>query len=153
MEITTLDRLMRELSEARMPSDFTKLANVAETMRMFAVRAGLGLAAQNRCAKVRLRAERGLGEILLVELQPGRTRMVAPRARLSDIGVSRRLSARSQKLGAIPLAMFDAYIRKVVDRGDELLTRQLILHAESRSQSELNRRKVVGGRVDDLLVW
>jgi hypothetical protein len=62
---------------------------------------------------------------------------------LERFGITKRLSARSQKLAAIPMGIFDAYIRKVIDRGDELLTRQLILHAESRSQAELNRR--VGG--------
>jgi hypothetical protein len=42
------------------------LANTAETLRRYAQRARLGMAAQNKCADIRLRAERKLGQYLAV---------------------------------------------------------------------------------------
>jgi hypothetical protein len=46
------------------------LANTAETLRRYAQRARLGMAAQNKCGEIRLQAERKLGDFLgLVQIQ------------------------------------------------------------------------------------
>jgi N6-adenosine-specific RNA methylase IME4 len=155
MEIATLDRLMRQLSEARVPSDFTKLATIAETMRAFAVRAGLGLAAQNRCAEVRLRAERGLGTLLVpVELR-GRPKNIRARHdfKLADIGITPRVSHRAQRLAAIPELIFETYLRDAVDQGDEVTTRALLGVAERQTSGERNRQRIRGGAVADLVAF
>src|SRR5438046_1941559 len=62
--LTTLDEAMRALAEARSPSEVIEIASRAEAMRRYAQRSRLGMQAQNRCAEIRLRAERKLGQYL-----------------------------------------------------------------------------------------
>jgi hypothetical protein len=62
--LITIDDALRALAEAHTPERLIDLANTAETLRRYAQRARLGMAAQNRCAELRLRAERKLGDFL-----------------------------------------------------------------------------------------
>src|ERR1700755_2335642 len=62
--LITVDDALRALAEARSPEQLIGLANTAESLRRYAQRARLGMAAQNRCAELRLRAERKLGQYL-----------------------------------------------------------------------------------------
>jgi hypothetical protein len=55
--LITVDDALRALAEARSPEQLIDLATTAETLRHFARRARLGMAAQNRCAELTLRAE------------------------------------------------------------------------------------------------
>src|SRR5689334_19190635 len=119
-----IDEAMRVLTEARSPHEIIDIANRAEALRRYAQRARLGLEAQNRCAEVRLRAERTLGQFLASTQRHGGGR---PRVgtgeppskpvnsddgfpRLSDLGISRQLSHRAQRLADIPDAEFERYL-------------------------------------------
>jgi hypothetical protein len=62
--LISIDDALRTLAEARTSEQLIDLANTAETLRRYAQRARLGMAAQNRCAELRLRAERKLGQYL-----------------------------------------------------------------------------------------
>ncbi len=62
-EIMTIDDAVQALSQARAPADLVRLSNVADAMRHFARRSGLGLAAQNRFAEIRLKAELLRGDL------------------------------------------------------------------------------------------
>ena len=62
--LITVDDALRALAEARTPEQMIDLANTAETLRRYAQRARLGMVAQNKCAELRLRAERKLGRKL-----------------------------------------------------------------------------------------
>jgi hypothetical protein len=62
--LITIDDALRALAEAHTPERLIDLANTAETLRRYAQRARLGMAAQNKCAELRLRAERKLGDFL-----------------------------------------------------------------------------------------
>src|SRR5690349_21216230 len=59
-----IDTAIRALAEAQLPHEIIDIASRAEAMRRYAQRARLGLEAQNRCAELRLRAERKLGQYL-----------------------------------------------------------------------------------------
>jgi len=148
-----IDVALKALTEAKTPTEFTRLANVAETLRVYAIRAGLGLAAQNRAAEVRLRAERGLGTLLAPVEMRGRPQNVRPRNnfKLADIGVTRRVSHRAQRLAAIPDWIFHAYLRDAADQGDEITTRALLGVAERQTSGERNRQRIRGGTVADLV--
>ena len=63
--LITVDDALRALAEARSPEQLVRLGNTAETLRRYAQRARLGMVAQNRCAELRLRAERKLGQYLV----------------------------------------------------------------------------------------
>ena len=62
--LISIDDALRRLAEAHTPEQLIGLANTAEALRRYAQRARLGMAAQNRCAEIRLRAERKLGQYL-----------------------------------------------------------------------------------------
>ena len=64
--LITVDDALRALAEARSPEQLIGFANTAETLRRYAQRARLDMIAQNRCAELRLRAERKLGQYLRV---------------------------------------------------------------------------------------
>jgi len=60
-----VDDALRALAESRSPEQLVGLANTAETLRRYGQRARLGIAAQNKWAELRLRAERKLGQYLV----------------------------------------------------------------------------------------
>ena len=62
--LITIDAALQALASATTPDELIKLANQAAALQVYAKRAKLGMVAQNRCAEIRLRAERKLGEIL-----------------------------------------------------------------------------------------
>jgi hypothetical protein len=144
MEIITIDAAMRMLAEAKTPTEFVRLATTAETLRHYAIRAGLGLAAQNKCAELRLRAECALGVILAQQEMRGRPKKGPPEApfRLADLGISKKLSSRAQQLAAIDVGIFDSYIADTTARDEELTTRGLFLarrRTGQRDQTYTNR--------------
>jgi len=62
--LITINAALQALASATTPDELITLANQAAALEVYARRAKLGMAAQNRCAEVRLRAERKLGQIL-----------------------------------------------------------------------------------------
>ena len=154
--LISIDDALRVLAEARTPDQLIELANKAETLRRYAQRARLGMAAQNKCAELRLRAERKLGEFLATTARlHGRPKSV-PQAntlpKLSDLGIiDRKLSHRAQQLWAISSAEFERYLKNARDREWEITTRQLLCLCERRQAATKNRKRIVGGQISDLL--
>jgi N6-adenosine-specific RNA methylase IME4 len=154
--LMSIDDALRALAEARTPKQLIGLANTAEALRRYAQRSRLGLIAQNRCAELRLRAERKLGEYLA-----GTPRNLGGRPKpvpfgngfptLDDLGITRKLSHRAQRLAAIPAKDFDWYLRTAAAQECEITTRLLLYHAERRQAKAKNRQRIIGGRIDDLI--
>src|ERR1700719_1214112 len=114
--LITVDDALRALAEARSPEQLIRLANTAETLRRYAQRARLGMAAQNKCAEIRLRAERKLGQYLAgtPRNSGGRPKPGSAAERASYPRRSRHhpeLSHRAQRLAEIPAKDFDWYLR------------------------------------------
>jgi hypothetical protein len=135
----TVDDALRASAEARSPEQLIGLADTAETLRRYAQRARLGMAAQNRCAEIRLRAERKLGQYLAgTRRNSGGRPKTVPLGNgfptLDDLGITRKLSHRAQRLAAIPAKDFDWYLRMAAARGWEITTR-LLLHYSKRRQA------------------
>jgi hypothetical protein len=155
-DLTLIDTAMRALAEARTPSQLIDLSNKAEAMRRYAQRSRLGLLAQNRCAELRLRAERKLGEYLDMTQRHkgGRPKPVLPGngfPTLDELGISRKLSHRAQRLAAIPVTDFEMYLGTAVEHEWEITTRLLLHHSERRQATAKTQQRIVGGRVDDLI--
>jgi len=154
--LISIDDALRALAEARAPEQLISLANTAETLRRYAQRARLGLAAQNRCAELRLRAERKLGDFLMTTARlHGRPKSV-PQAntlpRLSDLGINdRKLSHRAQRLSEISNVEFERYLKNAREREWEITTRQLLYLCERRQAARKNRQQIVGGHISDLV--
>src|SRR6516165_4930801 len=62
--VITIDAALSALASATTPDELITLANQAAALQVYARRAKLGMVAQNRCAEIRLRAERKLGQLL-----------------------------------------------------------------------------------------
>jgi len=154
--LISIDDALRALSEARTPELLIDLSNRAEALRRFAQRAKLGMAAQNRCAEIRLRAERKLGQYLA-----GTPRNTGGRPKpvplgngfptLQDLGVTRKLSYRARRLAAIPAKDFDWYLAAAAHQDLEITTRLLLYHSERRQAASDNQKRIVGGHIDDLI--
>jgi N6-adenosine-specific RNA methylase IME4 len=154
--LISIDDALRALAEARTPEQLIDLSNRAEALRRYAQRARLGMAAQNRCAELRLRAERTLGQYLTgtPRNSGGRPKPV-PLGNgfptLEDLGITRKLSHRAQRIAAVPTTEFEWYLRTAHKQEWEITTRLLLRPYERRQTTEENRQRVIGGRVDDLI--
>jgi N6-adenosine-specific RNA methylase IME4 len=154
--LINIDDALRALAEARTPEQLIDLSNKAEALRRYAQRARLGMAAQNRCAEIRLRAERKLGQYLAgTPRNSGGRPKAVPLGngfpRLQELGITRKLSHRAQRLASIPAKDFDWYLRTAADQELEITTRLLLYHSERRQATAENRQRIVGGRIDDLI--
>jgi N6-adenosine-specific RNA methylase IME4 len=153
----TVAGALRALEAAATIREVMDFRNQAEALRILAARSRYGLEMQNACAALRLRAERRMGVFLrdMDRQRSGRPKMVAPRdyfrPRLADLGISKSMSQRAQRLADIPTAIFDHYIRDTTNQKHELTARGLWLFAERLVMRTRNKQKIVGGRVDDLL--
>jgi N6-adenosine-specific RNA methylase IME4 len=153
--LITVDAALRALASADTPDELIKLANQAAALQVYAKRAKLGMVAQNRCAELRLRAERKLGQLLITTPRlHGRPKSVPDGnsfPSLSDLGVpDRKISHRAQRIAAVPTREFEAYLRDARHAGWEITTRHLLCMSERRQASSRNRQRIVGGRVADL---
>ena len=76
----------------------------------------------HKCAEIRVRAERRMGE----ELAAAGVAQGRPKTghdvtiKLADVGVSRKQSSRWQGIASIPDDAFEGHIRETVDKGAEL---------------------------------
>ena len=154
--VITIDAALSALASANTPDELITLANQAAALQVYARRAKLGMFAQNRCAEIRLRAERKLGELLTTTPRlhgrpksvPGGNTFLS----LSELGVpDRKISHRAQRIAAIPTSDFEWYLRTAQEWEWEITTRLLFYHCERRQATERNRKRIVGGRIDDLI--
>jgi N6-adenosine-specific RNA methylase IME4 len=114
------------------------------------------MAAQNRCAEIRLRAERKLGQYLAgTPRNPGGRPKPVPLGNgfptLDDLGITRKLSHRAQRLAAIPAKDFDWYLGTAAEQELEITTRLLLYQSERRQATAKNQQRIVGGRITDLI--
>jgi len=103
--------LLRECNNAEEAKNFVDIGHAA---KVYAERQRLGVEAQNSAVVFVLRAKRRLGEILTnVQLHRGgrpNEKPVDPErqvSRLKDIGISRDLSSKAQKIASIPERQFE----------------------------------------------
>jgi len=153
--LITVDAALHALASANTPDELIQLSNQAAALQVYARRAKLGMAAQNRCAELRLRAERKLGELLTATPRlHGRPKSVPSEntlSSLSDLGVpDRKISHRAQRIAALAAREFETYLREAHSAGWEITTRHLLTICEQRQAAARNRKRIVGGRVDDL---
>ena len=126
--LITVDAALHALASATTSDELITLANQAAALQVYARRAKLGMVAQNRCAEIRLRAERKLGELLTTTPRlHGRPKSVPDEntfPSLPALGVpDRKISHRAQRIAAVPAREFEAYLRDVLRGGWEITTR------------------------------
>lgn len=120
-----IDNAKREIMAADSLVKIKDLWNKADAMRQ------LGQAAKdpeliNSATEFKLRCERRLGEMLTNEIQQGghnKKQSPTPLTLLSDVGIDRNLSARAQRIAAVPEAKFEAAIATIKDEERDLTRR------------------------------
>jgi len=140
------DAARRALSEAVAVDEVKDLRDKADAMRIYAMQA------KNKdmevdAAEIRIRAERRLGELIAAQKQTGGLNRGASvsgakagandgssavvtndrRPKLADVGVSKDLSSRAQKLAAVPEEEFESEVgewrERVKAEGERVTTR------------------------------
>ena len=105
------------LAAARSIGDFKKIADVAALAERYAKRVKLSQETADFALEIRLRAERGLGEVLARtpkhkgSLKRGPTVPEGNHGKpstLAELGITKNLSSQSQKLAALPSETFEA---------------------------------------------
>ena len=119
-----LDSARRALTEAESLEDIKDIRDRAEVLRQYAAQAGAGLEAQNRCAEIKLRAERKAGEVLAeTEMDKGgrpKENHSHDGSSLKAIGINHNQSSRWQQAASIPEDEFEAHIAKTKEAQGEL---------------------------------
>tara|TARA_Y100000310_G_scaffold18333_1_gene18036 strand:- start:2289 stop:3266 length:978 start_codon:yes stop_codon:yes gene_type:complete len=141
--IVLLDGARNALAKAESLEDIKGIRDKAEVLRQYAAQAGAGLEAQNRCAEIKLRAERKAGEVIPDTVKRGRREKgdsVSPL--LEDLGVSKKQSSRWQQAASVPEAEFEAHIARTKEGAQELTSASVRRLAERLTR---DRRRENGG--------
>jgi hypothetical protein len=127
------DRAKRELELAASIDEVKKIRDQAEALRQYARQQKLSLEMQNRCAEIKIRAERRAGEILvnMDKHPPGppsgdRSHDGTDPPRLSDLGISKNQSSRWQSIAAIPEKDFEGRVEEIKGKGQELTSKEFL---------------------------
>lgn len=118
--LAALDKAFVLLEAAADVEDVKTLRDQAEVLRAYAKQAHAGLEVQNRCAELKLRAERKAGALLAATVSTGPRKSVSPT--LGEIGINANQSSRWQRIAALGEPEFDAYIASAFNDARELTT-------------------------------
>jgi hypothetical protein len=134
--LTHFGRAREALELAATVDEVKIIRDQAEALRQYARQQKLSLEMQNKCAEIKIRAERRAGEILLDmdKNQGGRTLQkcnvsfegTAKIPKLSDLGISRNQSSRWQLIACIPEEDFDSRVEEIKSKGAELTSREFL---------------------------
>ena len=132
-QLIHLDRFRRELALATDISEVKELHSKAEALRQYAKKASMSLEEQNRCAEIKLYAERRAVELYgEIEREPGRRTDLTssqPVTRfeqcLTDDGVNRMTPHRWQAIASIPEDQFIGQIAKITVSKRELTSAEM----------------------------
>jgi len=164
--LTAINRLQSALTTVVSIGDVKDIRDKAEALRVYLRNSEDSLAAQNRCAECKLRAERRGGEILRETEKhkggrPGKNRFhdgtsLNPET-LDDLGVTKKQSHRWQAIASVPEQTFEARIAEMIAKGEQdgetELTSAVILSIAKRirqAEKVANDKPQEGCTLDDL---
>jgi len=133
--LTHFDRARQELELAASVDEVKKIRDQAEALRQYAKQSRLSLNMQNRCAEIRIRAERRAGDMLKdMEKHPPGPIPVRDRLhdatdlppRLEDLGISKSQSSRWQLIASIPEQDFEERVESLKANGRELTSFEML---------------------------
>jgi hypothetical protein len=150
--LTHFDRARQELELAATIDEVKKIRDKAEALRQYAKQSRLSLDMQNRCAEIRIRAERRAGDMLKeMEKHPPGPIPVKDRLhdatnlppRLDDLGISKSQSSRWQAIASIPEEDFEERVESLKVSGRELTSSEMLSLAGflRREQERRDRRE------------
>lgn len=140
--LVRLDAIQQAIQKAASVDEAKGIRDKAEALRIYAKQSGQSLEVQNKCAEIKLRAERRAG-VILAEMEKNKgARGKGVRFRdesaptLADLGISQVQSHRWQKIAGIPHRDFEAFLGETRQRGKELTSVSVL-----RLASELKKPK------------
>jgi len=141
-ELALLDRAAQMLAQATTAEDLKEVRDVAESARIYAKAAKLGLDLHNRAAELKLRAERKTGSYLAqLHLSGGdrRSKRHGASLKLETLGITKDQSKRWQLAATVPEAEFERYVQSANKLGKELTAAGLLRIARSRRPAPHSR--------------
>lgn len=149
--LTHFDRAREELDVAATVDEVKKIRDKAEALRQYAKQSRLSLDMQNRCAEIRIRAERRGGDMLReMEKHPPGPIPMGDRShdatdlppRLEDLGILKSQSSRWQLIASIPEEQFEDRVESLKASGRELTSTEMLRLAGSlRREKEREDRR------------
>ena len=143
-ELALLDRAAQMLSQATTVDDLKEVRDAAESARVYAKAARLGLDLHNRAAEIKLRAERQAGLFLgQLHLAGGdrRSKRHGASLKLETLGITKDQSKRWQRAATVPEAEFERYIQSANTLGKELTAAGLLRIAGARRPASRSRTR------------
>lgn len=145
-----LEKLKNELARVTDLDQARDIRDKAEAIRIYTKAAGDSLEMQNRCAEIKLRAERRLGELLQSIDGFGRGKKSVT---VTDFDIDHNQSKRWQRIASIPDKQFDHFVTSLQASGKEITTAAALriarqIENEHRNNGMKKRSKVC--RIDDL---
>ena len=134
----------RELELASSIDEVKQIRDKAEALRLYVKQQGESLHMQNRCAEIKLRAERKAGELLADRDKHPAGRPAENRfhdatnlpPRLTDLGISKSQSSRWQSVASLPEDVFETHVRETVQAEKELTTADTLRLAKNLRKAE-----------------
>jgi hypothetical protein len=142
--LMAIDQARRALDAASTLDDVKDLRDKAEAMRIYAKQAKYSLEVQNRCAELKLRAERKAGVILGETTVKGGERHKSRRGTyerhsvLDELGISKMQSSRWQAISTIPEDIFERHVSKIKEAQTELTSASVIRLATMIQKKDLD---------------
>jgi len=142
-----LDAIGQAIQKAASVDEAKGIRDKAEALRIYAKQSGQSLEVQNKCAEIKLRAERRAG-VILAEMEKNKGARgkgvrfhdeSAPT--LAELGISQVQSHRWQKMAGIPQRDFEAFIAGTKDRGKELTSVSVLRLASDLKKPARAERK------------
>ena len=134
-----LDAARQALERAATVDEVKDIRDKAEALRMYSRQAGFGLEMQNRCAEIKLRAERKAGDLLSHVIHIGRPD--AKSITLTDLGVTSVQSSRWQRIAKVPESQFERFITDALERHKEITTAAALKLVESKPKDDSPKPK------------
>jgi hypothetical protein len=154
--LMAIDQARRALEIASTLDDVKELRDRAEAMRIYAKQAKYSLEIQNRCAELKLRAERKAGVILSETTVKGGERHKSHdgtyerHSVLDELGISKMQSSRWQAIAAIPEDLFERHLAKAQESKAELTSAKVIRLATMLQKKHLDSpKKEMGSNSSD----
>lgn len=122
-DLMLMGQVERALAEASTVDEIKSIIDKAEAARMYAKKAQLGLESQNKCAAIKLLAERMAGKMLKEMADSGeraKSGKESHLATLSTMGINNDQSSRWQKEATVPDEAFEEFIEDCHKSGKEV---------------------------------
>jgi len=130
VDLIPFSEIKKALQQSTSIHEVKNIRDKAESLRTYLKQANEGLEMQNRCAEIKVRAERRAGEILNSSVKNPGTRLggniVLPPhpdiPTLDELGISKIQSSRYQLIASIPQDLFELHISEIMSLADKELT-------------------------------